>query len=157
MPDAPEDDPAHAPEPTGEHVAGHIGDIERSIDLDVDADETWRLAGTAAGWTEWLVDVADVDIAEGAIGSVVDDGLTFAVEIDRVEPGRAVTYRWFDADEPHLVTTVHITVEPTPRGGSRLIVHEQGPLAASASTWAVRTGIVAMVMCLVAASRLALV
>jgi uncharacterized protein YndB with AHSA1/START domain len=86
--------------------------IERTIHLDgeleLSADELWRLIGTAEGWSEWLVDGADLEMRDGAIGEVFDDGVRRAVRIESVRPGEGITFVWSsdDGDVSHVTLRI---------------------------------------------------
>ena len=66
--------------------------IERSTDLDMDVDELWQLISTAAGWREWLVDEADIDVHAGCESSTSDAGIRRAVRIAQVRERRQVDF-----------------------------------------------------------------
>jgi uncharacterized protein YndB with AHSA1/START domain len=111
--------------------------IERTVhldgildgDLELPADEAWRLIGTADGWREWLVDEADVDVREGAEGEVVDDDVRRAVRIETVQQGTRITFVWSADDGDVARVTLHL--DQTDDGRRVLRITEQ-PLAACA-------------------------
>jgi uncharacterized protein YndB with AHSA1/START domain len=106
------------------HLDGYIDG-----DLDLPADEAWRLIGTAEGWREWLVDEAEVDVREGGGGEVVDDGVRRAVRIETVQQGARITFVW-SADDGD-VARVTLQLELTD-GGRRVLRITEQPLAACA-------------------------
>src|SRR4029079_16409687 len=70
--------------------------VVRSTDLDMGVDELWRLVSTAEGWTGWLVDDADIDVAVGASGSASDRGIRRDIRIDHVNEGQRVDFVWWE-------------------------------------------------------------
>ncbi len=115
--------------------------VQRDIDVDLPADDVWPLVGDGAGWTEWLVDEADVVVEPGQEGSVVDDGRRRAVRIDAVEPGESVTWSWWPVDQPAEASTVRLLVVPA---GVRTVVRiTETRASASAGRWTLRAGLLA--------------
>jgi hypothetical protein len=96
--------------------------ITRTIDTDLGADELWHRVAEGEAWVGWMVDEADVSVAPGEGGTVVDDGIARDVGIDRLGE-RDLAFRWWPHDRPDLVSTVELVVLPTV-GGSRLRVTE---------------------------------
>jgi hypothetical protein len=112
--------------------------ITRTVDTDLDTDELWRRVADGEAWAGWMVDEADVSVAPGGGGSVVDDGVARDVRIDRLGD-RDLAFTWWPHDRPAQVSTVELVVLPAV-GGSRLRVTETY-LSASAATgaaWDVR-------------------
>jgi hypothetical protein len=108
--------------------------VTRTVDTDLAPDELWSLVSHGDSWTTWLVDEADVTVAPGAGGSVVDDGVGRTVRIDRLDDDgerRQVGFTWWPDDRPDLVSAVELVVLPA-TGGSRLHVVET--FAAAATT-----------------------
>lgn len=107
--------------------------IDRTIpldgELDLTPDEAWRLIGTAAGWREWLVDEADVDLREGGEGEIVDDEVRRAVRIETVQEGARITFVW-SADEGDA-TRVTLRLDETVDGRRVLRITEE-PIEACA-------------------------
>lgn len=106
--------------------------IDRTLDLDdldLPADEAWRLIGTAEGWREWLVDEADIDVREGADGDVLDDDVRRAVRIETVEQGTRITFVW-SADDGD-VARVTLRLDETTDGRRVLRITEE-PIEACA-------------------------
>lgn len=114
--------------------------ITRTIETNLDSSELWALVADGAGWAEWMVDGADIDVDTGAHGTVVDDGVEREVRINRVEPSRSVAFTWWPQARPDQVSTVELVVIPA-RTGSRLHVTEtyaSASVGASALAWDVR-------------------
>ena len=103
--------------------------VQREVDLDVDLAEAWRLIATAEGWQEWMVDSADVEVAPGAAGAVVDDGILWRVLVDEVGE-RSVRFVW--SDEDGATSRVELAVEATEDGRARIRITEELPAAACA-------------------------
>ena len=66
----------------------------------------------------------DLDIEPGGSGRIVDEGEVREVEVDEVEPGRRLAFRWWPERDEGEVSEVEILVLPAPRG-SRLVITEQ--------------------------------
>ncbi len=100
--------------------------VTRTVDTDLAPDELWDLVTDGSGWATWMVDAAEVTVAPGAGGTVVDDGVERAVRIDRLDDGnadRTVGFTWWPQDRPDLVSAVELVVLPA-TNGSRLRVTE---------------------------------
>ena len=112
--------------------------ITRTVDTDLDVDELWTKVADGEAWAGWMVDEADVDVAPGSAGTVVDDGVTRRVRIDELDDHR-VAFTWWPEARPELVSAVELVVLPAV-GGSQLRVTEIS-LSASAlptAAWDVR-------------------
>lgn len=119
--------------------------VTRTVDTDLAPDDLWSLVTDGEAWTSWMVDEADVTVAPGAGGAVVDDGVERTVRIDRLDEAgdrRRVGFTWWPAARPELVSAVELVVLPA-TGGSRLHVVETFAVAsaarAGATAWDVRT------------------
>jgi uncharacterized protein YndB with AHSA1/START domain len=119
--------------------------VERDVVIDRPADEVWRLIATAAGWQEWMVDEATVDVEAGRDGSVVDGDVVRRVVVTDVDPARSVTFRWWEHDDPASASEVSIHLDDLPAGGSRVHITERVLLpsatafASSRSVWSGRS------------------
>jgi hypothetical protein len=83
--------------------------ITRRIELDVEGDDAWRLISEAAGWAGWMVDDADVDVVDGAIGTVGDGDERRDVHIGEVSRrDQRVTFDWWPSDDPQRASTVEL-------------------------------------------------
>jgi uncharacterized protein YndB with AHSA1/START domain len=106
----------------------HAVDVERSVELPVGADDLWRALADATLLADWLgaaVDIrtADGEVQPGSSGRVVDDdGTVRDVLVTAVEPGRSITWHWWN--ERDGVSTVHLEVAALTDGSSRLRVVE---------------------------------
>ena len=103
--------------------------ITRTVETDLDVDELWSLVADGDGWARWMVDEADVELAPGSAGTVVDDGVERSVRIDEIDDHR-VAFTWWPEARPELVSAVELVVLPAV-GGSELRVTE---ISLSAST-----------------------
>jgi hypothetical protein len=112
--------------------------ITRTVDTDLDADELWQRVAEGDAWSGWMVDEADVCVAPGEGGTVVDDGVERDVRIDRLGE-RDLAFTWWPHDRPDQASTVELVVLPAV-GGSRLRVSETYLSASVAPTaaWDVR-------------------
>jgi len=70
--------------------------VERTVELDVPADELWRLISTPDGWSEWLADSVELTIAPDAEGTVSDAGVRKQVRIGQVDERRSISFEWWD-------------------------------------------------------------
>ena len=125
--------------------------VERSIDLDRPTAEVWALLATADGWCEWMVDSAAIEVASGAVGSVVDDEVHRRVCIRHVDEGQGLTFAWWEHDDPASASEVTITLHELGDGGSRVHVIERAVLGAAVRTaqpsvWEVRACLLAMAL-----------
>lgn len=96
--------------------------ITRTVDTDLDVDELWTLVADGEAWASWMVDEADVDVAPGSAGTVVDNGVARRVRIDDLDE-RRVAFTWWPEARPELVSAVELVVLPAV-GGSQLRVTE---------------------------------
>lgn len=103
--------------------------VRREVELDLDVAEAWRLIATAEGWQEWMVDSADVEVAPGAAGAVVDDGVLWRILVDEVGE-RHVRFVWSDDDGAG--SRVELALEATEDGRARILITEEWPAAACA-------------------------
>ena len=108
--------------------------VRRELSVAAAPDELWRAISEPGELRCWLVQEADIDLVPGRRGRLVDDdGVERVVEVEAVEAGRRVAWRWWPrrqaADE---ATRVVLTVEALGDGtGSRLVVVE-APAASAA-------------------------
>jgi uncharacterized protein YndB with AHSA1/START domain len=112
--------------------------LTREVELDLPADDLWRLISDGDRWSEWLTDQADVVVEPQRSGTVVDDGVERRVTIHSVVPGERVRFAWWPSDRPDESSVVELVVGPSGTGGrSRLSVIEtyaaSTPTTASAS------------------------
>lgn len=98
--------------------------LHRSIDLDLDPAEAWRFVGNAAGLEEWLADDVELELVDGATGTMVDDGVVREVVVTRVDHGRELAFEWWHDGEADHRSSVVITVTPGTDGDSRIEVVE---------------------------------
>lgn len=93
--------------------------VTRDIELDVPADEAWGLIGDAEGWSEWMVDEADVVVEPGQHGTVTDDGADKRVRIREVVEGERVSFDWWTPGVNSAGSTVVLELVPA---GSRTVL-----------------------------------
>jgi hypothetical protein len=108
--------------------------IERGLDMDVAMDELWRMISEVEELATWLADEVDVELVPGGRGRIVDDDVTYDVEVEEVTVGERVVWWWTPIDPPDDAGTsrVELTISPTPTGG-RLTIIESRPAAPGAS------------------------
>src|SRR4051794_15936555 len=112
--------------------------ITRTVDTDLDVDDLWTMVADGEAWATWMVDEADVEVAPGSDGTVVDDGVARRVRIDELDD-RRVAFTWWPEARPELVSAVELVVLPAV-GGSQLRVTEISLSASvpAAIAWDVR-------------------
>ena len=120
--------------------------IERTADLEMDADRLWELISTADGWSSWLVDDTDVVVSPGSTGTATDDGIEREVRVDSVTEGHTIGFSWWRRDDPSCGSYVQLDIVELPHGGSQLRISERfisttptaTMSAAAAVSWDVR-------------------
>ena len=119
-------------------------DITRSIGLDLEPGDVWELIGDGERWADWMVDTADVEVAPGAGGSVVDGDETREVRIDTVDAGERISFDWWPIGHPDQASSVDLRIVPAVHE-TLLEVVETFPanrtavaMSAAAATWRVR-------------------
>ena len=70
--------------------------VEQEIELDASAEDVWRALTNPTDLAEWLGDEVDLTVAPGGTGRVVDDGVVRLVQVDEVDEGRQLVFRWWD-------------------------------------------------------------
>jgi uncharacterized protein YndB with AHSA1/START domain len=99
--------------------------VERSIDLDAGAAELWRMVSDADELAGWFAPEVDLVVEPGAQGRIVDDdGVARTAQVDTVESGRRVVFRWWPEEGDDGASVVSLTVVDRP-GGARLVVTER--------------------------------
>jgi hypothetical protein len=86
--------------------------ITRDIALDVAVDEAWELIGDGSGWSEWMVDGADIVVEPGRHGTVTEDDGDRSVRIREVVHGERVTFDWWTPGENSAGSTVVLELVP---------------------------------------------
>src|SRR4051812_36326849 len=99
-------------------------ELTRRVDLDASAEELWELISEPDRLSEWLGESVDLDVRPGGTGAVTDDGVLKFVHVDRVEPGRALSFSWWEPDQPQQTAQVLFQISSRPGGGSRLDITE---------------------------------
>ena len=100
--------------------------VERSVDLDVPADEVWRALTDDDALSDWFGGHVTLDPVPGGEGRFdAGDGEVRRARVDEVEPGRRLSWRWWtDDDDDGPITSV--TFELTElEGSTRLVVTER--------------------------------
>jgi hypothetical protein len=99
--------------------------IERTADLEMDADRLWELISTADGWRSWLVDDTDVVVVPEATGTATDDGIEREVRVETVTEGRTIGFSWWRRDDPSYGSYVQLDIVELPHGRSQLRIAER--------------------------------
>jgi uncharacterized protein YndB with AHSA1/START domain len=102
----------------------HAPEVTRIVELDATADEVWTALTDDEERAAWFGGDGQIDIRPGGVGEVsTPDGSTQRVEVDTVEPGRRLGWRW-SPKSGGAVSVVEFVVESLPRG-ARLTVTER--------------------------------
>jgi uncharacterized protein YndB with AHSA1/START domain len=101
----------------------HQDIVRREVVLDAEPDAAWAALTDPELLETWLADSVDVDIREGAEGTITDhDGTVRDAVVEEVVPGRRVALRW--AAPGQDPTIVELTLDPVDAGRTRLVVVE---------------------------------
>jgi uncharacterized protein YndB with AHSA1/START domain len=101
--------------------------VRRHMTLDVDRATAWEALADPRRLEAWLARTVDLEIREGAEGTVTDhDGTVREAVVEEVLPGRRLALRWQADGRP--ATIVELTLEDAADGRTRLVVVEV-PLA----------------------------
>jgi uncharacterized protein YndB with AHSA1/START domain len=102
--------------------------VDRTVDLDLGAEQVWRLLADDDARTEWFGGDTTIDVRPGGGGRVVDpDGTRWRVAVGEVDPGRRLTWRWWP-DDGGPASDVAFVIEPV-GPVTRLTVTESRPAA----------------------------
>jgi len=111
-----------------EHPDGSEEAVTRSVVLDVEPEQAWRMIGTEEGLAQWLgAEVTAAPEAGGALRLVDDDGVERRGRILDVEHGRRLRFTWSPADgddDLGEASTVTLSLDRTPAGATRVTVVE---------------------------------
>jgi uncharacterized protein YndB with AHSA1/START domain len=113
--------------------------IERSTDLDLDVETLWALLSTADGWSAWLVDHAEIDVAPAATGTAMADGIERAVRIESVVTGQGIGFTWWDRRDPSTASYVQLDIVELPHGRSHIDITERFVGTAASTTTTTRS------------------
>jgi uncharacterized protein YndB with AHSA1/START domain len=97
--------------------------VRRELVLPFPRDEAWPLLGEPEELETWYAEEVDLEIREGARGTVrLAEGERDAV-VEEVVPGRRLALRLADPDDPDAGTLVELTLDDV-ADGTRLVVVE---------------------------------
>jgi uncharacterized protein YndB with AHSA1/START domain len=114
----------------------HDSEVTRTVELPATVDEVWTALTDDDERAAWFGGEGRIDIRPGGSGEIVEpDGSVHRVEVDTVDPGRRLGWRW-SLLAGGVVSDVEFVVEPL-REGTRLTVTERrvaatGPQASAA-------------------------
>ena len=113
--------------------------IDRELETTAAPGAVWAAVTDPAGLAEWLDADVELELRPGGPGRFrFADGECRRAMVQEVVPGEALTFSWWRIAGPEAVTdvgpatTVTITVEPLPAGGSRVRFREVTALGARA-------------------------
>jgi hypothetical protein len=86
--------------------------IVRTVDLEMSPEDAWRLVGGEDGWSDWMVDEADVIIEPGAEGFVTDDGVERHIRVTEVAERERVSFDWWPSADEDATSTVELAITP---------------------------------------------
>jgi uncharacterized protein YndB with AHSA1/START domain len=99
-------------------------EVTRTVDLDATVDEVWTALTDDQERAAWFGGDGKIDIRPGGVGEVwAPDGSVQRVEVDTVEPGRRLGWRW-SPKSGGAASDVEFVVESLPQG-ARLTVTER--------------------------------
>lgn len=86
--------------------------VSRSVEIDATADDVWDAIADPERRSAWLDD---------------EDALARVSRIDRVEPGRYLSWTWWHPDDVEAATQVRVTLNELATGATRVTVTERRP------------------------------
>lgn len=106
-----------------------VEEVTRDVELPAGADEVWEALTEDERRAEWFGGDTELDVTPGGRGYVTDDdGTRRDVLVHDVEPGRRLTFDWWNDTE--VPSHVEFVIVPTEHG-TRLTVTER-PLVPTA-------------------------
>lgn len=96
--------------------------VTRQVRLDISPDALWAAITDRESLEAWLGERVDVDLRPGGEGTIVDDGVTRDVVVQRVHDGRGWSFEWRVDEAP--VSTVSFEISSTDDGASVLTITE---------------------------------
>ena len=114
--------------------------IDRELETNATPETAWAAVAEPDGLGDWLEADVDVDMTPGGSGSFrFADGEIRRAVVEEVVPRQELTFSWWPIASPHTQaplgppTTVTITVEPRPGGGSIVRLREVAATRAHAA------------------------
>jgi uncharacterized protein YndB with AHSA1/START domain len=106
--------------------------VEREVELDAPADVVWAALTEDDSMSAWFGGRVTLDAVPGGEGRFdLDDGAARRGRVDEVEPGRRLSWRWWEeGDDDGPITTV--TFELTELGARTRLVVTERPLLTGA-------------------------
>jgi uncharacterized protein YndB with AHSA1/START domain len=102
----------------------HDTEVIRTVDLPATVDEVWTALTDDDERAAWFGGEGRIDVRPGGSGEIVEpDGSVHRVEVDTVDPGRRLGWRWSPV-AGGVVSDVEFVVEPLVVG-TRLTVTER--------------------------------
>jgi uncharacterized protein YndB with AHSA1/START domain len=91
-------------------------EVVREVELESPPDEVWEALTDEQKLAEWFANEVELDARPGGEGRFRwDNGEERTARVERVEPGRLLSFRWSgDGREDECV--VAIALEPVPQG-----------------------------------------
>ena len=117
-------------------------EVTRAAELDLLPHELWELIADGERWSDWMVDVAEIEVEPGATGEVTVEDEQREVHIDHVEEGERVGFTWWPVGWPNYASTVELHIVQSRRATVLEIVETLPPTIRSAAgashAWAFR-------------------
>jgi uncharacterized protein YndB with AHSA1/START domain len=112
----------------GGHVPQEIQNaVVRSLVLEADRETVWKAISSDDGLAGWLAETATVDLRPGGAGVVrFAGGHERRLQVDDVEDGTSIAFRWAPAATPDAETSVELRLEDAGDGSTRITVSETG-------------------------------
>jgi uncharacterized protein YndB with AHSA1/START domain len=124
-------------------------EVERELVLDAPVEKVWEALTEAERLEQWFANDVELDLERGEGVFRWESGERRRAELDEVEPGRRLSFRWWDDERPEDgATAVSFTLVAVP-GGTRLVVREAtlGPTACAGEwCWALELRAGALVL-----------
>jgi uncharacterized protein YndB with AHSA1/START domain len=99
-------------------------EVTRELVLPADPDEVWDAVTNEDRLEEWFANEVELDVTPGGDGVFRwESGEVKRAVVERVEDGRLLTMRWWDASAPDETTVVAISVTPV-EAGTKVVVTE---------------------------------
>lgn len=98
--------------------------VHRSVEIVTDPDDTWDLLVDDDERAAWFGGDTALDPTPGGDGHFTDpDGTRRTAIVESVDPGRHLSWTWWEDDDPTTPSRVEVDLSPAP-GGTRVDIVE---------------------------------